>query len=143
MDIDKRLIIRKLKILENYLHTIEYMDFSLAELMKSLDIQDLISFRLQQAVETVIDIANHLASALALPAQETAADVFLLLAKKKYIPQKLAEKMGKACGFRNLIVHHYAQVDFRKVYYNYKDNLANLRQFARQIYQFLEKNPQV
>lgn len=139
MDIDKGLILKKLKILEKHVHTIEYMDFTLAELMKSVDIQDLISFRLQQAVETAIDTANHLASALALPQEETAADVFVMLAKKKIISKKLAEQIKDACGFRNLVVHRYGEIDFRKVYRNYKDDINDLRQFAKEIYQFLEK----
>lgn len=139
MAIDKGLVQQKLKILEDFVSTIDHMDFTAVEMLESKDIQDLICFRLQQAVEITIDIANHLVSALALPQKDTAADVFLLLGKEKIITVFLADKMKDASRFRNLVVHHYAKVDFRKLHRNYQDDLADLRRFAKEIYEFLEK----
>lgn len=140
MAIDKALVKKKIKILEEFIRIVEHMSFTVDELVQNKDIQDLISFRLQQAVETSIDIANHLAAGLNLPQKDTAVDVFILLGENRIISQKLVVRMTNAARFRNIIVHHYAKIDFKKLYRNYKDDLKNLRQFARQVYQFLEKH---
>lgn len=139
MAIDKDLIREKLKILEEFIRTIEEMSFTASEMLEVKDIQHLVAFRLQQSVETAIDIANHLASTLPLPQRDTAADVFLLLGQEKIIPRAVANKMKGACGFRNLVVHHYGQIDFRKLYRDYKDDLEDLRNFAKAVFRFLGK----
>ena len=69
-----------------------------------------------------------------------AKDAFELLAKEKVISKKLAENLGSACGFRNIVVHGYQKVDFKQLYYDYKDDLKDLRDFAKQINEFLNKN---
>lgn len=139
MAIERQLLLDKLQTLEGYIRQVERMEFTAAEMETNQDIQDLISFRLQQAVETSIDIANHLASGLALPQQNTAVDVMHLLAKEGIISKKLAEEVAKATRFRNLVVHHYGKIDFKKVYRDYKDDLDDLRVFAREIYGFIKK----
>lgn len=139
MAIDKALVKKKLKTLEEFVSSVENMSFTADELLRSKDIQDLISFRIQQAVETIIDIANHLASGLNLPQKDTAVDVFILLGENKILSQKLVQKLTDACRFRNIIVHRYAKIDFKKLYRNYKDDLNDLRRFAKEISLFLER----
>ena len=77
MVIDKDLIYKKLGILNEYITQIENMDFTASELNKNRDIQDLLAFRLQQAVETAIDVSTHLIAGLSLSREETAKDAFL------------------------------------------------------------------
>lgn len=76
-------------------------------LVTNADIQDLLTFRLQQAVETGIDIATHLIAGLNLPRRETAKDAFLLLGQENIIDQELVKHLGKAADFRNRVVHGY------------------------------------
>lgn len=140
MAIDKQLILSKLKNLEEYLSEIERMEFSITDLLENRDIQQLISFRIQQAVEITIDIATHIAAALALPQQDTAVDVIELLARERIISQSLAPEISNAVRFRNLVVHHYGNIDFEKVYRSYKDDLHDLRQFAQEIYAYIQKH---
>lgn len=139
MAIDKQLLLDKIKQLEVYLREIERMEFSDQELLENRDIQDLISFRIQQAVEISIDIATHIVSAMALPQQDTAVGAMQLLAKEKIISKKLSPEIANAVRFRNLIVHHYGNVDFEKVYKSYKEDIQDLRQFAEEIYDFVQK----
>ena len=140
MVIDKEIINRKLAVLENFIRQIENMDFDEQFLLKNEDVQHLIAFRLQQAIETAIEIATYMIVNLGLERQDTARDAFVILARGKIIADDLAEKLGSACGFRNLVVHGYQKIDFRKLFYNYKNDLNDLRGFARQIHNFLEKN---
>lgn len=139
MAVDKTTIDQLLRQLNDYLDRIEGMDFTLAELTGGKDIQDLISRRLQVAVEISIDIAMHLASSLNLPAKDNAKDVFELLKEEKILSLDLTEKMKEASGFRNLLVHGYAKVNYEMVFRNYKDDLEDLKQFAKAVVEFLEK----
>jgi len=70
---------------------------------------------------------------LKLPGRERAADAFLLLGKHKMINDRLAKKLAKAVGFRNILIHEYTKIDHRLVYHYYKEDLDDLRRFAKQI----------
>lgn len=139
MPIDKELIAKKLDFLNAHLSAVERMDFIEDSFVENADIHDLVTFRLQQAVETCIDIAAHIITELDIPRKETAKDAFLLLGEKKIITKELAGKLGKAADFRNRVVHGYNNFDFHLLFKDYKDDLNDLRQFAVEIFHFLEK----
>lgn len=139
MHISKDLIFKKLDFLNDQIHKIESMNFDQDLFVGDADIHDLIVFRLQQAVETCIDIATHIIAGLDAPQKETAKDAFLYLGEKKIIDKKLALKMGKAADFRNRVVHGYNDFDFRLLFKDYKKDIKDLRQFGAEILKFLEK----
>ena len=140
MPIDKTLILKKLDFLNQHLLGIERMDFNEAAFVKEEDIHDLVTFRLQQAVETAIDIATHIIAESDLPRKETAKDAFILLGQQEIIGKELTRKMGKAADFRNRVVHGYNDFDYSLLFSDYKDNIDDLRAFANQILKFLEKD---
>ncbi|KKR78292.1 MAG: hypothetical protein UU23_C0001G0056 [Candidatus Curtissbacteria bacterium GW2011_GWA1_40_9] len=140
MPIDKTLILKKLDFLNQHLTRIEQMEFNQQSFIKDEDIHDLVTFRLQQAVETAIDIAAHVIAESNLPHKETAKDAFLLLGERSIIDDKLAKKMGKAADFRNRVVHGYNDFDYSLLFADYKENITDLRNFAAQILKILEKN---
>ena len=139
MPVDKNLVGKKLDFLNQFLVSIENMDFDEDAFVKSSDIHDLVVFRLQQAVETCIDIATMIISQLNLPRKETAKDAFLLLGENGVIDNDLGKKMGKAADFRNRVVHGYNDFDYKLLYKDYKKDLTDLRNFGSQILAFLEK----
>ena len=138
MPIDRALISKKLDFLNEQLTKVERMEFDVTELTENADIHDLIVFRLQQAVETAIDIAVHIISQLPIPRKETAKDAFLLLGQEVVIDKELSAKMGKAADFRNRVVHGYNDFDWRILFKDYRDDLADLRNFGAQIVSFLD-----
>lgn len=140
MAVDKATIDQLLRQLSDYLFRIEQMNFTLEELETSPDIQDLISRRLQVAVEISIDIAMHLAAGLNLPAKDSAADVFELLRQEKILQAETGEQLKEASRFINLLVHGYAKIDYPRVFRSYREDLEDLRRFAKEVVEFLEKN---
>ena len=138
MPIDRALISKKLDFLNEQLTKVERMEFDVTELTENADIHDLIVFRLQQAVETAIDIAVHIISQLPIPRKETAKDAFLLLGQEGVIDRELSGKMGKAADFRNRVVHGYNDFDWRILFIDYRDDLADLRNFGAHIVSFLD-----
>ena len=128
-----------LDYLQDSINRIERMDLTIDMILGDEDIQDLIDRRMQKTVETCIDIATHLIAALKLPRRETAGDAFELLGREKIISPKLAKKMAGASGLRNVIVHGYRDMDYRLAYTDLDDKLNDLRQFAKEVWKFLEK----
>jgi len=139
MAVKRDLLTKKLDFLSGQIDKIENMSFDEQTLFEDVDIQDLLTFRLQQAVETCIDIATHLIAGLKLPRKETAKDAFLLLGKERIIDKKLALKLGKAADFRNRVVHGYNDFDFSLLFKDYKEDLLDLKNFGGYILSFLEK----
>lgn len=140
MPIDVALLQKKLSILDRHLSAIEHMEFEEDAFVANMDIHDLVVFRLQQAVETCIDIATHLIAQLGIPRKETAKDAFLLLGQEKILPEDLSLRMGKAVDFRNRVVHGYNDFDFRLLFRDYRDDGNDLRSFGAAILAFLEKH---
>lgn len=138
MQISKALIAKKLDFLNEHLKKIEDMDFSEEEFIEEVDIHDLIVFRLQQAVETSIDIAAHLIAGLSAPRKETAKDAFVFLGEKGIIGKELSLKMGKAADFRNRVVHGYNDFDFKLLFKDIKVDLKDLHRFGAEILKYLE-----
>ena len=139
MPLSKNILQKKLDFLDELLTKIEGMDFDESALKNNEDIQDLLTFRLQQAVETCIDIATHIIAGLSLKREETAKDAFLILGRENIITEDLALRMGKAADFRNRVVHGYNDFDFSLLYKDYKNDLADLRNFGGEILAFLNK----
>ncbi len=138
MQADKDLVSKKLDFLNDQIRKIEKMDFNKQSFSEDEDIHDLIVFRLQQAVETCIDIATHIISKLDVPQKETAKDAFLFLGEEGIIDSTLSYRMGKAADFRNRVVHGYNNFDFAVLFKDYKNNLEDLRMFGAEILRYIE-----
>lgn len=137
MPINKDLLAKKLDFLNQHLSAVERMEFDEQSFVEKEDIHDLIVFRLQQAVETAIDIAAHIIAESNFPRKETAKDAFLFLGEQKIIDKDLSLHMGKAADFRNRVVHGYNNFDYSLLYRDYKDNIKDLRSFGSQIIKFI------
>jgi uncharacterized protein YutE (UPF0331/DUF86 family) len=67
------------------------------------------------AIEACIDAAQHVVADQGLGVPASNADAFRLLNNAGLIDSHLATLMAGAVGFRNVLVHDYAEVDDRKV----------------------------
>lgn len=140
MPINKNLVAKKLSFLNDQMSKIENMSFDEESFVQEFDIHDLVVFRLQQAVETCIDIATHIIAQLNAPQKETAKDAFLYLGEAGIVSRDLAFRMGKAADFRNRVVHGYNDFDFRLLFKDYKESVKDLHQFGAEILKYLQSN---
>jgi len=62
------------------------------------------------AIQNCLDIAAHIISDENFGVPGSNNEMFYLLEDNGYIKKDLTEKMVKAVGFRNLIVHEYAYI---------------------------------
>lgn len=66
-------------------------------------------------LEGCIDAAHHVCAAGGYGPADTNAGAMHLLARREVLPADLADRMGLAVRFRNVLVHGYAEVDDRRV----------------------------
>lgn len=81
------------------------------------------------AIEGVVDAAQHVCASEDLGAPDTNADAVRLLVPAGMLDVDLAQRLAKAVGFRNLLVHGYAIVDDDRTV-AHLDDVDDLRAFA-------------
>lgn len=69
-------------------------------------------------IEGCIDAAQHVCAADGLGPPANNADAVRVLGRHGILSLELAEEVARAVGFRNLLVHGYADVDDRRVVAN-------------------------
>lgn len=84
------------------------------------------------AIEGCIDIAQHFCSSEEWGPPEHNAHAIGILAAHGIIGRELAERLAKAVGFRNVLVHGYAHVDDERVVEAFGD-LPDLIAFSEAI----------
>ena len=93
------------------------------------DASDAVILHLWQAVQLVLDLATASCVRLALGTPGTYAEAFLKLAAAQVIPQDLADRLGRAAGFRNVVAHEYDTLDMQRVHLAATQGPGDLRAF--------------
>lgn len=107
--------------------------FTLARLSSDYDLQDIVSINLERAIQNAVDIATFVVSDKQLPAPLTMAEGFDQLRKLKILTKGTSERMKKAVGYRNLMVHEYGRIDWAVVYSICIRRLGDFRKFIEEI----------
>jgi uncharacterized protein YutE (UPF0331/DUF86 family) len=90
---------------------------------------DTVVLHLWQAVQVVIDLAVSTCVRLGLGSPPTYGEAFRRLAAAEVLDDELATRLAAAAGFRNLVVHAYADLDLKRVHAIASADPADLRAF--------------
>jgi uncharacterized protein YutE (UPF0331/DUF86 family) len=85
---------------------------------------------LQVAIQAVLDVASHIVSDERLGEPDTNRALFPLLQSAGWIESELSEALQRMAGFRNVLVHGYADVDLGIVEDAAGAGLADLERFV-------------
>jgi uncharacterized protein YutE (UPF0331/DUF86 family) len=141
--IDKEIILSKADRVNRHVKRLkEKRPATLQEFLSALDLQDIILFNLQMAIQNCIDMASHVISDEGLGMPGSTNEMFYALQENGYISQELAEKMVAAVGFRNLVVHEYAKIDLEEVYRISQDHIDDLLDFLRALLKQIGLEPE-
>ena len=102
--------------------------------LKDPDCQDIILFNFQMAIQNCIDLAAHIISEEGFGVPGSNNEMLYLLEENKYISRDVTEKMVRAVGFRNRIVHEYGKIDLQQVYETANRDLKDIEEFLREIF---------
>jgi uncharacterized protein YutE (UPF0331/DUF86 family) len=128
--IDRELLAERAAAVDRHLRRVaEHLPCHAGDLQPLSTQTDTVVLHLWQAVQVVIDLAVLSCVRLGLGSPPTYADAFRMLAGAGLIPGELAQRLGHAAGFRNLIVHAYAELDLHRVHTAATRGPADLRAF--------------
>lgn len=106
--------------------------------LSNRDLRAVVERRLQTAIESCINIGNHIIARLRLQAPQDYGDVFRILGEYNILPPSLTGQMIDMARFRNLLVHVYWEIDHDRVYDSLSDRIRALEAFAFSIAQWLK-----
>lgn len=129
--VDRNILVAKVTTIEKCLRKVkEKRSASLAEFVANEDIQDIVLFNLMQAIQGCVDLAAHIVSDEEYGMAGSMNEFFYLLSGRSVISIELQEKLIRAVGFRNLVVHEYAKLDLHQVYEIATDGINDLEEFV-------------
>ena len=132
--VDKDLVLAKAGLVRKHLNRVELKcRVDLETLRGDLDRQESVLFNLQMAIQNCIDLAAHIISEEGFGMPGSTTEMFYLLEENGYIVPELTEKMAKAVGFRNLIVHEYSNIDLEQVLKIGKEDIRDIYEYLQSI----------
>jgi uncharacterized protein YutE (UPF0331/DUF86 family) len=129
---DPALVAKKLALIETYVRELRTLGRPDA-LRRDIREERFILHTLQLAAQATLDIASHVVSDERLGEPETYREIFELLARHGWLEPALAAKLEDMAGFRNVVVHGYADVDLNVVEDVVRNHLDDLLSFVRTI----------
>lgn len=136
---DREVVVRRLRELDRRLGELRRLRATgNAEAYRhELPLQAQVERHLQSALQAVIDVASHLAAQESARTPEDYGDTFVVLADEGLITASLGERLRRAAGMRNVLVHGYAEID-HDIVWESLDQLEDLREFAAAVVAHLE-----
>jgi len=136
--VDRDLILAKAGSVKRHLNRIKAKsDADMATFMQDLDRQESVAFNMHLAIQNCMDIAAHIISEEGLGVPGSAAEMFYLLQENGFLPADLTQKMVKAAGFRNLLVHEYEKIDLQRLHHAVENNVDDLTEFLAAVFKKL------
>ena len=80
---------------------------------------------LQVAIQSVLDICNHVVADMKLEVPDEEKSAFQVLASHKVLPRRLATTFTGMTGMRNVLVHEYLEVDHDRLYATMSEDLQD------------------
>lgn len=98
---------------------------------------DSAKYNLIVAVESLIDLCNHVIAQEKLGKPEDYADVFRIIGSQLALKDDFIKRLEKMAKFRNLVVHLYWKVDNAEVYSIVKNNLDDFDVIKKALREYL------
>lgn len=129
--VDPAVLAERLAAVDRHLRRVaDQLPARAEDLRPSTGSSDAVVLHLWQAVQITIDLALSWCVRAGLGAPPTYGDAFRRLAAAGVLDEQLAQRLTRAVGFRNLVVHAYADLDLARVHDAARGGGADLRAFA-------------
>lgn len=128
--VDRDLILRRLANLDVYLEQLApYRSLDADTYQQDWKTQRIVERTLHLAIETCMDVADHIVADRRLRVPETGAESFEILADAQLLSADLGRVLALMVGFRNILVHDYTRLDPEIVIRVLRTDLADLGRF--------------
>ena len=113
-------------------------DAEVEELRRDPLAMDGVVYRLQTAIQAMIDVAYQLCAHAFSTAPDGAAHAFELLRQHGLLSEEMLQETRRMSRFRNLVVHGYLRRDDAIVMEIARNHLEDFRTFIREVRSYLE-----
>ena len=137
--VDRDLLLAKAGSVKRHMgRVMEKCNTDLQTFLHDINRQESILFNLQIAIQNCIDIAAHIISEEGLGVPGSTSEMFYVLEENGYLDGRLTEKMVKAVGLRNLIVHEYSKIELEQVFEVAKKDIDDLNDYLVALFKKLD-----
>lgn len=132
--VDRELVLRKVAALEGYLAELdEFRHITVEAYRANLKTQRIVERTLHLAIETCLDLAEHMIADRRLRVPASHAEAFEILREAGLIADPLAASLVQMARFRNILVHDYARIDAERVVRILAADLGDLGGFKQAV----------
>ena len=136
---DRQSLIRKLGYLQKNIDLLApYRKLSEQELLGNPEKKFAVERLMQTAIESVIDCSRLLVLINDWRKLRDERDALIVLAERTVIAEDLSERLLRAKGFRNILVHEYVEVDPHLLYGHLQTGIADLQAYGRSLAAWLD-----
>lgn len=129
--IDPHVLLERVAAVERHLDRVaDQLPTTAADLRPSTAASDAVVLHLWQAVQITIDLAVSWCVRAGVGAPPSYGEAFRRLATHGWLDPVLAERLVRAVGLRNIVVHAYTDLDLKIVHEAARTGPADLRAFA-------------
>ncbi len=133
MELKKR-IFAKLDEMHLYLEDLEqFLPSNVENYQEDRQVRRACEKTIELAIETVISIISIIVSHQKFGLPKSEDDLITIVENKKVISRPLATIIREMKGFRNLLVHRYAEIDDLQAYHTLSEDLRDFATFEKEI----------
>lgn len=133
-------IYSKLEDLRKYVQFLRsYKSYRKGELRENYTLRGAVERYFQLALECTINIGEMIISKEGFRKPESYREVIEILGEEGVLPGDFAEKFAPSMGFRNILVHRYAEVDLDELYQHLQSDLEDFNTFAKYVAKYIEQ----
>ncbi|MAG44410.1 hypothetical protein CL633_00795 [bacterium] len=138
--IDKKFIQNKIKFIQDELENLsQYHDFSFEDIVGDYNRHTIVERILERIINEAIDINQHIsAESEKIKIPDNYKDTFLILVELDIFPKEFADVISRSVGLRNILVHHYGELDEKMFYQSIKACLKDYTKYCDYILKYIE-----
>ena len=142
LKLEKDIIIKRMEGIESEIFELKKLGEKSLEEFRADDSWKLAQFHLHRALEGVFNISSHILSRIPGGTATQYKEIALKLGENKIVTEDFAKNaLTQMAGYRNRLVHFYAEVKPEELYKIIKENLADIEVFLSSVKEVLS-NPQ-
>lgn len=121
-----------------YQKLLEVQKIPLKTFLDDSDLHDISERNLEVAIQCVLDIGAHIIAEKGFKSPAEYEDIIIILGNEKVLSSKVAASLKGMGRFRNLLVHEYMEIDYKRVYEILQKDIIILGEFAKEILSFIK-----
>ncbi|MFH1392702.1 MAG: HepT-like ribonuclease domain-containing protein [bacterium] len=138
--INKEFVKNKINFIQEELENLaKYKNYSFEEIVSDYIKHAVTERILERIINDAIDINQHIISEsekTKIPADYT--ETFLALFELEVFPKNFADVVSKSVGLRNILIHHYRELDEKLFYKSIKACLRDYTKYCDYVLKFLK-----